>query len=114
MAFSYTVDAPPSAGNRRHNCQSVGPNLVLYSGTATMGGDATGTIDLTDTTKANLNKAATSILMFSIHNTENSAEDCQAKKNVTGAGAAAAGKIGILKVADVTNNTFEWEALVSI
>ena len=107
MAMTITYDDAPSTGKRK-GTQMVGSNLVFYSGTWDANTTATGTIDLTSTT--NVPVAAVTVMSAIVWNEEVVSECPTWKKDVDGAGAAAAGKIGILAVADNANNTGFWEA----
>lgn len=113
MAFAYTVDAPDTTGVLKDS-QTRGPTLLVYTGTFTFTAPTTsGTIDLTDTTKTNLNVAAASIKEFDIHLTDGTeTDDIKARANYTGAGVAAAGQLGILLAA--IDNEGTWSALVIV
>ena len=100
MVFSYTVDATPTTGLAA-NSSMIAPNLELVTGTFTGGTAATGDIvtGLSD------------IILFGVFNNEAKNEAPKVSPNVTGAAAAAAGTIGILGMADATNNTGIWFAI---
>ena len=97
MAFTYAVTTPSGVMTGSSSVRT----LKVKEGTATQGGDATGTI-VTGLSR---------VLVYSVQNTEVKAEDPLCKMNVDGAGAAASGSLGIIDAVDDTNNTFEWCAI---
>lgn len=100
MAFSYTVDSRTS-GVLAYS-EQINHNLVLKSGTATGGNAATGTI------VTGLNY----VVAYAVMMTEGVAsEQPSVARNVTGAGAAENGSIGVLAQADQVNNIYEWFAI---
>lgn len=98
MAFSYTVDAKPTTGVRA-NTETVFGNLLLRTGTWTAGTDVAGTI---------VTGLTTIIAHGTNVDTGTVTSEHTSKKNVDGAGAAAAGSIGILVCAG--DNVGSWFA----
>jgi hypothetical protein len=112
MAFSYTVTAPNTTGVLKSS-QQIGPNLVRYRGTFTAGGDVKGTLDLTDTTKTNLGKAAVHVYACGVEVGGGTlTAQHKWKMNVDMDAAAAEGKIGLLLIAN--NQTGYWWADVVV
>ena len=112
VAAYFTVDAPYTTG-RRKNVQTVGPNLLRYTGTWVANGtDTSITIDLTDTTVTNLSIAAVKISAYGVHvDAGTIASEVSTKPNVTKTGASGPGKIGILACQTDHTGTF-WADVV--
>jgi len=100
MVFSFTVDSTPTTGLAA-NVSMVRPGMELVTGTFTGGAAATG--DITT--------GLSDIIIFGVINNEAKNEAPKVSPNVTGAAAASPGTIGVLGMADATNNTGIWFAI---
>jgi len=100
MVFSYTNTGPKTDGSIVDYVENFDGNWRLETGTFIGGADANGDI-VTGLTK---------IIFFGVTVNEIQNEAPKCSPNVTGAGAAEDGTIGILGMADATNNTGIWYA----
>lgn len=112
MAFSYTVTAAYTTGKLKSAQGNEKPALIHYEGTWTMGGDTKGSIDLTNTTKANVNIAAVKIYRWDFAINTGTVTTCpKAKPDVDLDGVAKLGCIGLLVVPNDNIGTF-WADVV--
>ena len=100
MAFSYTNTGGLTSGSIMDNKENFDRNWRLETGTWTGGGDSTGTI-VTGLTK---------IIFYGCYCNEAKNEAPKTTPNKTGAAVATDGSIGVLAMADATNNTGLWYA----
>jgi hypothetical protein len=101
MAFAYTVDEPMATGKMKKT-QNIKQNVIRLTGTFTFTpATVKGTIDLTDTTKSGIYKAATKVSAYDVLITSGTVSDqLTSGPNMDEDGVAAAGKIGILASAN--------------